>query len=262
MDELNWLLVLTFGIMGAIFGSFANVIIYRLPLKKSIVSPRSHCQKCLKMVPWYHNIPIVSWIVLRGRCSYCGSRFSFRYPLVELLMAILFAMVFYFYGLSAYTVEYLIAVFALVTVSFIDLDHFLLPDVFTLSGIVFGLIGSVLNPERHFWDAFLGILMGGGFLWLVAYLYWLVKNEEGMGGGDIKLLAWLGSLFGWKAIPFIIMFSSITGSIVGITLMMRQKGNLKTAIPFGPYIVVAALLYMFLDQDLGRWYFHFLFPSQ
>lgn len=247
-------------ILGALLGSFANVIIYRLPKGESIVSPRSRCQSCLKTVPWFHNIPIFSWLILRGRCYSCKAPFSFRYPLVELLMATLYGMVFYKFGLSWLTLEYLIAIFSLVIVTFIDIDHFLLPDVFTLSGIALGLIGAMLNPEREFYDALLGFLMGGGFLALVAYLYWFLKKEDGMGGGDIKLLAWLGALLGWKSIPLIVMISSLLGSFVGILIMLKKKGNLKTAIPFGPYLVIAALLYMFFDQDLSRWYLSILLP--
>lgn len=251
-----------FFLFGALLGSFGNVVIYRLPLGKSVVSPRSHCQNCGKMVPWYHNIPIVSWIVLRGRCYSCGTPFSIRYPLVELLTASLFWLLFHQFHLQWLTLEYGIFVFGLVVVCFIDIDHFILPDVFTLGGTVIGLIGAALNPEREFLDAFFGILMGGGFLWLIAYLYWLYRKEEGMGGGDIKLLAWIGAVLGWKAIPFVILTSSIGGSIIGIGLMLRNRGSLKTVIPFGPYLVGGALLYLFADTDLSQWYTNLLFPSQ
>lgn len=251
-----------FFIFGALLGSFGNVVIYRLPEGKSIVTPRSHCQSCGKIVPWYHNIPILSWLVLRGKCFSCGAPFSIRYPLVEFLMGILFLILYVEFGFQWLTLEYGIFIFGLVIVSFIDIDHFILPDFFTLGGTLIGLIGAFINPQREFLDAFLGVLMGGGFLWLIAYAYWFLKKEEGMGGGDIKLLAWIGAVLGWKAIPFVILVSSISGSIIGIMIMLKNKGNLKTVIPFGPYLVLGALIYLLGDPDLGRWYLNLLFPSQ
>ncbi len=251
-----------FFIFGALLGSFGNVIIYRLPEGKSVVTPRSHCQSCGKTVPWYHNIPIFSWLILRGKCFACGTSFSVRYPLVELLMGLLFLLLYVEFGIQWLTLEYGIFIFGLVIVSFIDLDHFILPDIFTLGGTVIGLVGAMLNPQREFLDAFFGVLMGGGFLWLIAYAYWAIKKEEGMGGGDIKLLAWIGAVLGWKSIPFVILVSSISGSIIGILIMLKNKGNLKTVIPFGPYLVLGALIYFLGDPDLGRWYLNLLFPSQ
>lgn len=251
-----------FFILGALLGSFGNVIIYRLPLGKSVVLPRSHCQNCGKIVPWYHNIPIISWFVLRGRCFHCKQSFSFRYPLVELIMATLFLLLYVRFDLQWVTLEYVFFIFGLVVVSFIDIDHFILPDVFTIGGTILGLIGAAVNPERDFMDAFWGVLMGGGFLWLIAYAYWVLRKEEGMGGGDIKLLSWMGAVLGWKAIPFIILISSVSGSVIGIFMMIKMKGNLKTAIPFGPYLVLGAIIYLLADADLGLWYTRLLFPSQ
>ncbi len=260
--EFDILFGLGFFILGLLLGSFGNVVIYRLPQNKSVVTPRSHCQVCGKTVPWYHNVPFFSWFILRGKCFSCKAPFSIRYPLVELLMGILFLMVYLIFGWQWITLEYLLFIFGLVIVSFIDLDHFILPDIFTLSGIVLGLLGGIFNPEREFLDALYGVLMGGGFLWLIAYLYYVLRKEEGMGGGDIKLLAWIGAVLGWKSIPFVIFFSSITGSIIGVSVMVRSKGNLKTVIPFGPYLALGALVYLFAGSDLSQWYLHLLFPSE
>ncbi len=257
--DSNWVAIWFF-IFGALLGSFGNVIIYRLPQGQSVVLPRSRCQSCQKPIPWYHNIPIISWMILRGRCYACRAPFSIRYPLVELIMGVLFCLLYLQYGLQWVTLEYGLFIFGLVVVTFIDFDHFLLPDIFTLSGIVIGLGGALLNPERDFQDALLGFLMGGGFLWLVAYLYWVLRKEEGMGGGDIKLLAWIGAVLGWKSIPFVILISSVTGSIVGIAMMIKNKGNLKTVIPFGPYLVLGALVYLLGSLDLAHWYSRLLFP--
>jgi leader peptidase (prepilin peptidase)/N-methyltransferase len=244
-----------FFVLGAIFGSFANVIIYRLPMGESIVWPGSCCQSCKQPIAWVHNVPIIAWFWLRGRCAKCGEQYSFRYPLVEFLMGLLFACAIWRLGWSWTTIEALFFIFAAVTASFIDLDHMILPDKFTLSGIVIGLVGAAFNPEREFLDALFGVLAGGGFLWAVAYLYYAVRNREGMGGGDIKLLAWIGALLGWKAIPIVILLSSLGGSFVGITLALRTKDGMKRAIPFGPYLVGAAIIYwLFNGESWAAWY--------
>lgn len=248
-------------LIGACLGSFANVVIYRLPLGLSVVKPRSRCSQCLKLIAWYDNIPLISWFILRGKCRNCGASYSIRYVLVEWIMAILFCSCYIRYGLSWLTLEYLLFIFALVICVFIDFDHMILPDEFTLSGIVIGLVGAALNPERSFVESFIGFLIGGGFLWLIAYLYFLMTKNEGMGGGDIKLLAWIGAVVGWKAIPFVIMLSAVTGSVVGVTLAIKNKGNLKTAIPFGPYLALGALAYIFGGSALAESYFEIFLPG-
>lgn len=240
---------------GILFGSFANVVILRLPQGESIVTPRSRCGKCKSLIPWYHNIPIFSWLILRGKCYKCGEKFSVRYLLVEAIMGALFALSAYRYGLSWTLLESLIFIFGLVCCSFIDIDHMILPDEFTLSGIVIGLVGSLLNPARSFLPSLYGVLIGGGFLWSVAYLYYIVRKREGMGGGDIKLIAWIGAVLGWAAVPIVIIGSSLVGALVGVLLVLGQKDAFKKPIPFGPYLVAAALAYMFLHGErLGEWY--------
>lgn len=261
MFESDFLGCVFLFVFGAIFGSFANVVIYRLPKGESVVKPGSHCYSCKKAVRWYDNIPIFSWFYLRGRCRHCGAKFSIRYPLVELLTAILFALSFHFVGWSWSLLEYVIFIFGLVVCTFIDLDHMILPDEFTLSGIVIGLLGAALNPQREFMDALLGVLMGGGFLWGMAYVYYIFTKQEGMGGGDIKLLAWIGALLGWKAIPFVILSSAIIGSVVGLIAARKQKAGLKTVIPFGPYLALGALLYLFGGQNIAYWYLDLFLPG-
>lgn len=254
-DEPIVLAVFLF-IIGAVFGSFANVVIYRLPKGQSLVRPGSHCQSCQVPIPWYLNIPIFAWFLLRGKCHKCGARFSIRYPLVELIMASLFALAGYRLGLSWWLLESLIFIFGLVTVSFIDIDHMILPDKFTLSGIVIGLLGGALNPDRSFMDSFLGVFVGGGILWAVAYVYFVLRKRDGMGGGDIKLLAWIGALLGWQSIPLIILVSSLIGAIFGIVSALRSKKGMNHAIPFGPYLAGAALLYLLLNgPQWSQWYF-------
>lgn len=261
MSSLEIFYYVFFFILGAIFGSFGNVIIYRLPKEESIVKPRSYCYSCKTPIKWYDNIPILSWFILRGRCRHCGARFSFRYPLVELIMGALFMLSYHYVGISWSLLEYLIFIFGLVVCTFIDLDHMILPDEFTLSGIVIGLIGAALNPHRDFLDALFGVLMGGGFLWGMAYVYYLLTKQEGMGGGDIKLLAWIGALLGWKAIPFVIMSSAIIGSVVGLIAARKQKAGLKTVIPFGPYLALGAILYLFGGETIGLWYLDLFLPG-
>lgn len=244
-----------FFVLGCLLGSFANVVIVRLPQGENIALPRSFCRSCKNTIKWYHNIPVLSWILLGGKCAYCGAPYSIRYPAIELLMGIAFALTFYSTGYSYTLIEYLYFVFALITCAFIDLDHMILPDKFTLSGIVIGVIGAAINPERSLTQSLFGVLMGGGFLWAVAYLYYAFRGREGMGGGDIKLLAWIGAVLGWQSIPVVILLSSVVGSIVGIALAIRTKDGMKYALPFGPFLVAAALFYIFIHGDrIGEWY--------
>ncbi len=257
----SWYFAMVFFVLGALFGSFANVLILRIPQGISVIRPRSHCPSCKQIIRWYDNIPILSWVLLSGNCRYCKTRISWRYPLIELITALLFMGLYLKIGWQWLLLEYLIFSFALVVVTFIDFDHMILPDVFTLSGIVIGLAGALLNPERSFFNALGGMLMGGGFLWAVAAVYYLLKKEEGMGGGDIKLLAWIGAVLGWMSIPFVILVSSLVGSLVGLAVAFKAQTGLKSAIPFGPYLVLAALIYIFVGEELASWYFHLFVPS-
>ncbi|MCC6277469.1 MAG: prepilin peptidase [Oligoflexia bacterium] len=248
------------GLLGACLGSFANVVIVRLPQGKSISFPWSHCPKCKKTLKPYDNIPLVSYLALRGKCRHCHKSISWKYFAVELLMTILFLMVYHHFGLTVTAIEYFVFSFMAVCCAFIDLDHRILPDKFTLTGIGLGLLGSLVNPERQFIDAVLGLLAGGGFLWAVAYLYLAIRSEEGMGGGDIKLLAWIGALLGWKSIIFCILASSIAGALVGGVYAAIRKSGLRTTIPFGPFLIAAALIYIFAGEQIIAGYLSFFFP--
>ena len=234
--------------LGAIWGSFGNVCIYRIPLNKSVVSPRSRCPSCKKPIPFYLNIPIFSWFLLRGKCAYCSVKISWRYPLVEFLVGLSFALLYLRFGWSWTLLEFCIFSFGLIVCSFIDFDHMILPDVFTLGGIVVGLLGAALNPERSFFDAFLGFLVGGGFLYGIAYFYIVFRKIEGMGGGDIKLIGWIGAMLGWQSLPFILLCSSFLGIFLGIFYALRSKEGIKnTAFPFGPCLAGAAMVFMLVD---------------
>ena len=179
------------------------------------------------MIAWYDNIPVLSFLFLRGACRYCKKRISLRYPFIELLCAFLFVAVYLKSGLSCFTLEMIVFSYGLLVVSFIDLDHMILPDSFTLSGIVIGLLGAFLNPEREFLPSLIGVILGGGFLWFVAYMYWVWKKQEGLGGGDIKLLAWIGALLGWKSFPFIILLSSFLGIFIGGGILLFKTSSLS-----------------------------------
>ncbi len=261
MVEIIDPILLAFIVFGLLTGSFANVLIYRLPKNEPWAWGRSRCQSCKQQVEWYDNIPVLSWFFLLGRCRKCKTRYSFRYVLVEMITALLFGLCYNYYGLSWLTFEYTIFCWMLVVCTFIDFDHMILPDEFTLGGLALGLIGALLNPERNFMDAFIGVLIGGGFLWLLAYIYFVMTQKEGLGGGDIKLLAWIGAIVGWKSVPFVITTSAIVGSFVGIAFALKSKEGLKTAIPFGPYLALAALLVLFDGQTLAQQYFSLFLPG-
>ncbi len=249
--------------LGLLWGSFANVVICRLPEGLSVVRPRSHCPKCKKQIAGYDNVPLLSWFFLRGKCRFCKTSIPIRYPFVEFLMGVLFSTAFHFVGWNWFLLEVLVFLFMLVICSFIDIDHFILPDKLTLPGIGIGLLGAMLNPfeGRTLVDSILGVLLGGGFLWALAEGYAALRKKEGMGGGDIKLLAWMGAVLGWKAIPFIIVASSLVGSVGGLLTGFRNKEGMNAVIPFGPYLVLGALIYLFGGQSLAIWYLSLFIPE-
>ncbi|MFK8138522.1 MAG: A24 family peptidase [Bdellovibrionales bacterium] len=248
-------------IVGACFGSFGNLIVDRLPQGKSIVKPASHCMNCDKKLKWYDNIPIISAILLKAKCRSCGSFYGWRTLVFELLMAILFTAIVYKFGITWLSLEFLFFGFGLLVVSFIDIDHRIIPDVFSLSGIVLGLLGAYLNPMRDFDSALWGFLVGGGFLFAIAYFYLLIRKIEGMGGGDIKLLAWIGAYLGIQSILFVIFVASVIGAFAGLISAISSRDGLKSSIPFGPYLAFAAVLYLFFGPLIIDLYFSYLVPS-
>ncbi len=245
-------------IIGSIVGSFLNVCIYRIPAEKSIVSPPSSCPQCGHRIRWFQNIPIISYLFLGGKCASCKVKISLRYPAIEALTGLLFVLVLYFFGFSLATLVYWLFVAMLVVITFIDLDHQIIPDVISLPGIAVGFVCSFLIPWLSWLDSLLGIIAGGGVLLSIAWLYALLAKRDGMGGGDIKLLGMLGAFLGWKAVFPIIFISSLVGSVVGIPLMLLQKKDSKFAIPFGPFLALAAMVYLFWGQQLVGWYLNFL----
>jgi leader peptidase (prepilin peptidase)/N-methyltransferase len=243
-------------IFGAVVGSFLNVCICRLPQGASIVSPPSHCPSCDYRIRFYDNIPLVSWLLLRGRCRACRAPISPQYPLVELITALLTLFLFVRFGPTFPFVVLFLFCTSMVVITFIDLEHYIIPDVISLSGIVVGFACSFFLPGLGWINSLLGILAGGGSLYLVAALYQKFTGKEGMGGGDIKLLAMMGAFFGWRAVFFIIFISSLVGSVIGIAVMLVQKKDAKLAIPFGPFLALGAILYIFFGRQVLHWYFN------
>jgi leader peptidase (prepilin peptidase)/N-methyltransferase len=247
---MNTFLALIAFVFGAMIGSFLNVCIWRIPEEKSIVFPASHCPKCGKSIRPFDNIPVLSWLILRGKCRDCGKPISPRYPLVEMLTALLSLVLFWKYGLSLqYLAAFLFAA-ALVVITFIDFDHQIIPDVISLPGIPVFFLLAVFVMGIGFFDALIGLIIGGGFLYLVAVGYELIAKREGMGGGDIKLLAMIGAFLGWKSLFFVVFMSSILGALVGIVLIMIKGKDMKYAVPFGPFLSIAAVMYLFVGSEL------------
>jgi leader peptidase (prepilin peptidase)/N-methyltransferase len=241
-------------LFGAVIGSFLNVCIYRLPDHESVVFPASHCRICSRVLSWYENVPLLSYLFQRGRCRTCGATFSSRYFWVELLTAFLAIAVVAHFGLTITSVGYFLFVAALVTITFIDLDHQIIPDVISLPGVVVGLVFSFFAPHLGFWNSLSGALIGGGVLLTVALGYKAFTGREGMGGGDIKLLAMIGAFLGWRSVPFTLFVASCVGSVIGVILMARRNEDSQLALPFGPFLALGALTYLFFGERIISWY--------
>ncbi len=266
------------GLTGAVVGSFLNVVIYRLPQKKSIVKPRSMCPACGKQIAWYDNIPVFSYFILRGKCRNCKAAFSIRYAAVEALAAAVAVGLWWRFGMSLALAVHFVFAASLIAITFIDIDHRIIPNVISLPGIILAFLCSFLWPG--FWrDSLIGLLAGGGGLLVLSLMYSLIRRREGMGMGDVKLLAMLGAWLGWQCLPFVLLFASIQGVLATIIMVMvgvklkpplpdeeeeeteeaqqQSQGSLEeqaetpflsAAIPFGPFLSLAAFEYLFLAE--------------
>jgi leader peptidase (prepilin peptidase)/N-methyltransferase len=232
-------------IFGAAIGSFLNVCIFRIPAEESIVKPLSQCPHCHHPIRFYDNIPIISFILLHARCRDCGGKISWRYPLVELITALLALLLFMKFGLTFNFLVFFIFTAVLIVITFIDLDHQIIPDILSLPGIPVFFLAAIFIVKVPWHEALIGLLIGGGVLFLIAFVYEYLTKREGMGGGDIKLLAMIGGFLGWKSLIFVLLFSSFTGAVVGITAMIIKKQDTKYAVPFGPFLSAAAAAYIF-----------------
>jgi leader peptidase (prepilin peptidase) / N-methyltransferase len=232
-------------ILGLLIGSFLNVCIHRIPKELSIINPPSSCPTCKKRIAWYDNIPILSFIILRGKCRNCGEKISWRYPLVEAMSGILAALLVYKFGPTVEFAVLYIFCASLIVISMIDLQYQIIPNEISISGIILGFIYSFFSPVFTWQASLLGILVGGGILALIALIYYFLMKSEGMGGGDIKLLAMIGAFLGVGGVVFTLAIGSIVGSVIGIILMLKDKGDSKAKIPFGPFLSLGALGYIF-----------------
>jgi leader peptidase (prepilin peptidase)/N-methyltransferase len=241
-------------LLGCCVGSFLNVCIYRLPHDLSIVSPRSFCPHCQTPIRAYDNIPLISYLLLGGKCRNCGAGISWRYPLVEAFTGAVALALFWKFGLPPSFFAYFAFSAALILISFIDLDHRIIPDLISLPGIAVGFLLALFGPWVTVKDSLIGILAGGGSLYLVAFVYEALTKREGMGGGDVKLLAMIGAWLGWKAILFTLFFASLSGTFIGGAVMLIQKEGRLYAVPFGPFLAFSALAYVFFGPELIAWY--------
>ena len=258
-------------LFGLCLGSFLNVCIARMPQDKSVVRPPSHCPSCRTDIAWYDNIPVLSWLLLRGRCRVCASPISRVYPLVELLTGLLIwcvwrdvigAATIVSLGHAVTFLYYSIFVMMLVGLTFIDVRYHIIPDEFSIYAVPIGVAGAwavqQAGGSAHItWQySVVGALVGGGFLAAIAGTFWLIRREEGMGMGDIKLLAMIGSFLGaFPALLVVLILSSVIGSVVGITMILMRGRSMRMAVPFGPFLALGALAYLLYGEALVHWIF-------
>lgn len=243
--------------LGLIFGSFFNVCIHRLPREQSVVFPRSYCPQCQVPIPWYLNVPLISFLWLRGRCRFCRVAISIEYPLVELGTAALFLWLYLNHGWSKLFFARMVFLSALWVASIIDLHHQIIPDEISIGGMPVGLVASFWLGQMSWWEPVLGVLLGGGSFLAVSWIYEKLTGREGLGGGDVKLLSMIGAWLGVKSILPVIVVSSAAGSIVGIAYMVLKKKGLKEAIPFGPFLAIGAVAECIWGEVIHEYFFPF-----
>ena len=245
--------------MGGLWGSFANVCIYRLPKEQGVVTGRSHCPKCKKKIFWYDNIPIISYFLLGGKCRKCKKKISIQYIFVELISIFSFFSIFYLYGITLTTLLLMILSLSFIIIFFIDLKHFIIPNLITFPMMALGFIKS-FDPNLNsifpnYILSILGGLFGYGIIWSITFFYKQIKKKEGMGLGDAKLLSVIGFWFGLKAIPFVIFLSSTIALISVIPDLIKKSKKMSSKIPFGPYIIVGTLVYLILEKKIDSLFY-------
>ena len=246
---------LAFIIFGSLWGSFANVCIYRLPENKSVITGRSSCPNCKNKIPWYDNIPLLSFILLMGKCRLCKKPIDLQYFIVELISAISFVSIYYFFGLTLVALLLLILSIFFIIIFFIDLKHFIIPNELTFPLMIIGFIKSFdpnLNQTifPNYINSLIGGLFGYSIIWLIIFIYKKIRNKEGMGLGDAKLLAVVGFWFGWVSIPFVIFISSAVALILVIPSILNKSRKMSSEIPFGPYIIIGCILYVSFSNQI------------
>lgn len=249
---------------GAIVGSFLNVVIHRYPIEESIVFPPSRCPECGAPIRWFDNVPLLAWLWLRGRCRDCRQPISLRYPLVELANALFYLAIFLHTGPTPGF--FLVAAFVsmIILLIYIDAEIQILPDVIDLPGVAVGLaIGALalgnayaaLTLSVTIVDALLGALLGAATILAIIGAYWLVRRVEGMGQGDVKMLAMIGAALGWRALPGVLLIAALTGSIIAIPIALRSERGMQVALPFGVFLGFGTLAVLFFGETLTEWYF-------
>ena len=242
-------------IFGSIWGSFSNVCIRRIPNNTSVIKGRSHCPSCNKLIKWYDNIPLLSFLILKAKCRDCSTTIDVKYFIIELISALNFVLIFYLFGFSSTTILFFILSIGFLIIFFIDLKHFIIPNEITYPLMMLGFLKSfVPNLNLNLFPNFINSLIGGFFgyviIWLVIFIYKKFRNKEGMGLGDAKLVSVIGFWFGWISIPFVIFFSSAIALIKVIPDLIKNKKNLSSEIPFGPYLIVGCLTFLILNSQI------------
>ena len=245
--------------MGGLWGSFANVCIYRLPLNKGVVSGRSFCTKCKKKIFWYDNIPLLSYLFIQGKCRNCNKKISLQYPLVEFLAIITFLVIYIFYGITLTTLLLIVLALSFIIIFFIDLKHYIIPNSLTFPLMIIGFIKSFDPNLNDLFPNYINSLIGGvfgyGFIWAIIFFYKILRNKEGMGLGDAKLLAVIGFWFGWVAVPFVIFSSSIVALVYVTPDLIKKSKRFSSSIPFGPFIIIGCILYLIFSREYNIYLF-------
>ena len=244
-------------ILGLIVGSFSNVCIYRIPRNESIIYPASHCPKCRSKIKPVDNIPLLSYILLKGRCRNCKSKISIQYPIVELLTGLIYLIIYLTYGLSIQSLIYIILSSALIIIAFIDLNEQIVPDVISLPGIVIGFIISFFVPYISFINSALGVVVGGGIILIIGLGGSVIFKKEAMGGGDVKLAAMIGAFLGWKYIIISLFLGFFLGALAGIVLILSKIKSREDVVPFGPFIVLGSFITLLWGDKIISWYLGF-----
>ncbi len=245
-------------VAGLLVGSFLNVLIYRLPRSESVVMGRSRCTKCRKDIAWYDNIPVVSFVVLKGRCRHCASPISPRYPIVELISGLIAVSLVSRYGLTLLSLWMYMFLAMLLVITLIDWSHRIIPDVLSLGGIVLGWVGALICLPVGLTDSLIGTVAGGGLLFAIAGAYKIIRRVDGMGGGDIKLMAMIGAFLGWQMIFPVLLLASFAGAAYGIYLLIRGETS-RTAVAFGSFLAPAAAVVLVFGTRLWQGYVGFFF---
>jgi leader peptidase (prepilin peptidase)/N-methyltransferase len=244
---------LGFGLFGLLVGSFLNVCIHRLPRRESLLWPASHCTRCGRALSWFENVPVASWMALRGRCRTCGDPIALTYPVVEIITGAVFAGAYLIYGLTPLLAVRLLFACAMIVLFVIDLRHRILPNVITLPGIAAGLIFSAMLPPGPV-ASIVGAALGGGLLFLIAEAYYRLRGIEGLGMGDVKMLAMIGAFLGWQLTLVTLVLASFSGSVLGVALMAAGRGGMQAALPFGTFLAVGALVAAVSGDAMLAWY--------